>query len=113
VIFTWINWLEDGMPIKAIAIGTIGVGLIFLTTSQVALAQTGAAAKKELQRGEYLVGYAGCNDCHSPKLDTPDGPVPDKSRLLSGFLPMRSCHQFLRTPWGRVPINGAQSQMVT
>lgn len=73
------------MPIKAIAIGTIGVGLILLTTSQVALAQTGAAAKKELQRGEYLVGYAGCNDCHSPKLDTPDGPVPDKSRLLSGF----------------------------
>jgi hypothetical protein len=77
--------MEDGMTIKAIAIGTIGVGLTFLTISQVALAQTAAAAKKEVQRGEYLVGYAGCNDCHSPKLDAPDGPLPDKSRLLSGF----------------------------
>ena len=73
------------MPIKAIATGIIGVGLVFLTTSEGTLAQTGAAAKKEIQRGEYLVGYAGCNDCHSPKLDTPNGPVPDKSRLLSGF----------------------------
>jgi mono/diheme cytochrome c family protein len=34
--------------------------------------------------GEYLVNFHGCNDCHSPKLSTPDGLVLDKSRLLSG-----------------------------
>ena len=26
----------------------------------------------------------GCNDCHSPKLMTPQGPQPDPARLLSG-----------------------------
>lgn len=42
-------------------------------------AATGAAA-----RGEYLVNAMGCNDCHTPKKMTPQGPVPDESRLLAG-----------------------------
>ncbi|HEV2977411.1 MAG TPA: hypothetical protein VG425_07460 [Casimicrobiaceae bacterium] len=71
------------MPLKVIAIGIVGLGLTILMPSQVAFAQ-GAAIKKEIQRGEYLVGYGGCNDCHTPKRMTPDGPVPDKTRLLSG-----------------------------
>lgn len=37
-----------------------------------------------LQRGEYLVNIIGCNDCHTPKVMTPNGPMPDPSRLLSG-----------------------------
>ena len=37
-----------------------------------------------INRGEYLVGYGGCNDCHTPKLFTPQGPKPDFNRLLSG-----------------------------
>jgi hypothetical protein len=37
-----------------------------------------------LQKGEYLVTVAGCNDCHSPKIITNLGPVPDPARLLSG-----------------------------
>jgi hypothetical protein len=37
-----------------------------------------------VQRGEYLVGIMGCNDCHSPKIMTDQGPVPDPERLLSG-----------------------------
>src|SRR5687768_10430804 len=35
-------------------------------------------------RGRYLVTLGGCNDCHTPKLLTPTGPVPDSSRLLAG-----------------------------
>jgi mono/diheme cytochrome c family protein len=35
-------------------------------------------------RGKYLVNVMGCNDCHSPKMMTPQGPVPDTGRLLSG-----------------------------
>ena len=69
---------------KTIAVGIVGLGLTILTAPQVTSAQVGAGAKKEIQRGEYLVGYGGCNDCHTPKRMTPDGPVPDKSRLLSG-----------------------------
>jgi mono/diheme cytochrome c family protein len=40
--------------------------------------------KAMIERGRYLVTLAGCNDCHSPKVFTPMGPVPDTSRLLSG-----------------------------
>ena len=34
--------------------------------------------------GKYLVYVAGCNDCHSPKIMTSMGPVPDSTKLLSG-----------------------------
>ncbi|MEI6948792.1 c-type cytochrome [Paraflavisolibacter sp. H34] len=37
-----------------------------------------------VQRGGYIVATSGCHDCHSPKVMTPKGPVPDTSRLLSG-----------------------------
>lgn len=35
-------------------------------------------------RGKYLVDFGGCNDCHSPKIMTAQGPVPDTTKLLSG-----------------------------
>jgi hypothetical protein len=35
-------------------------------------------------RGEYIVTIASCADCHSPKIFTAMGPVPDSSRTLSG-----------------------------
>jgi mono/diheme cytochrome c family protein len=42
-------------------------------------------SKEEMvQRGKYLVEIGGCNDCHSPKMMTDMGPVPDTTRLLSG-----------------------------
>lgn len=37
-----------------------------------------------VKRGEYLIQTMGCNDCHTPKMMTPQGPVPDPKRLLSG-----------------------------
>ncbi|KAI9449344.1 putative lipoprotein [Russula earlei] len=37
-----------------------------------------------VKKGKYLVNTMGCNDCHSPKVMTAMGPVPDTSRLLSG-----------------------------
>ena len=41
--------------------------------------------KQELiAKGKYLVNAGGCNDCHSPKVMTNMGPVPDTTRLLSG-----------------------------
>jgi uncharacterized membrane protein len=38
----------------------------------------------QVRRGELLATYGGCNDCHSPKVMSAQGPVPDASRLLSG-----------------------------
>lgn len=37
-----------------------------------------------VQHGAYLVQISGCNDCHSPKKMTPNGPMPDEALLLSG-----------------------------
>jgi hypothetical protein len=37
-----------------------------------------------IAQGKYLVNLGGCNDCHSPKVLTEMGPVPDTTRLLSG-----------------------------
>jgi hypothetical protein len=37
-----------------------------------------------IARGKYLVTLGGCNDCHSPKIMTPKGPVIDETRPLSG-----------------------------
>lgn len=37
-----------------------------------------------IKRGKYLVTVGGCDDCHSPKVMTERGPVPDTTRLLSG-----------------------------
>lgn len=39
----------------------------------------------KIVRGEYLVTTCGCNDCHTPKKMTPQGPVLDETRLLSGY----------------------------
>jgi len=38
-----------------------------------------------IARGKYLVTVSGCNDCHSPKIMTQMGPVPDTTRLMSGY----------------------------
>jgi hypothetical protein len=38
-----------------------------------------------VELGKYIVNTSGCNDCHTPKLFTEMGPVPDTTKLLSGF----------------------------
>lgn len=37
-----------------------------------------------IARGKFLTTVGVCNDCHSPKIFTDKGPVPDSTRLLSG-----------------------------
>ncbi|MEO8569613.1 MAG: diheme cytochrome c-553, partial [Ginsengibacter sp.] len=38
-----------------------------------------------VKRGEYLVSIMGCDDCHSPKNMTAQGPVVDMDHRLSGY----------------------------
>lgn len=38
----------------------------------------------KVERGKYLVDVIGCNDCHSPKIMTERGPIPDPDKLLGG-----------------------------
>jgi mono/diheme cytochrome c family protein len=63
--------------------------LALCCTSSVAMAQQPAKQPSSndaaaVARGHYLVTVGGCNDCHSPKIMTAQGPVVDESRLLSG-----------------------------
>jgi Cytochrome c. len=47
--------------------------------------KTPRLSEEELvRRGKYLTTISGCNDCHSPKVLTELGPMPDTTRLLSG-----------------------------
>lgn len=40
--------------------------------------------ESQIKWGEHLVTIGGCNDCHTPKKMTPNGPQLDNSLLLSG-----------------------------
>jgi len=69
-------------------------GLALLAATLVfSCSDTGSAEKESasisndslIKRGLYLVTIGGCNDCHSPKIMSPMGPVIDSTRILSGF----------------------------
>lgn len=40
--------------------------------------------ESQVKWGEHLVAIGGCNDCHTPKKMTPNGPVDDTTLMLSG-----------------------------
>jgi len=47
-------------------------------------ASAAASRAALVERGGYLVTTSGCNDCHTPLKQGPNGPEPDWSRMLSG-----------------------------
>jgi len=58
--------------------------LAALSMSSLALSPPASAAGAQVKRGEYLVNFGGCHDCHTPKKTGPKGPELDAERLLSG-----------------------------
>ena len=63
----------------------LGAALLLITCSQSGSGNKPMTKEEMVKRGEYLVAFSGCNDCHSPKKYGPEGPVPDQSILLSGY----------------------------
>ena len=51
------------------------------------------AGDKEIERGRYLIGIAGCNDCHTPGFAMKNGKVPEAQWLTGDALGWRG-------PWG-------------
>lgn len=72
------------MPTKHVVYGIVAFAAAGLVTAPAASAETGDAVNAQVKRGEYLVNFGGCSDCHTAKIMTPNGPAPDASRLLSG-----------------------------
>jgi len=63
----------------------MGLIIIFIISACQKTEENQVLSQDELiKKGEYLVIVAGCNDCHSPKQYTAEGPVPDANLLLSG-----------------------------
>lgn len=57
---------------------------LFALLAALASATAFAADPVQIERGKYLVTIGGCHDCHTPLMNTAQGPVPDFSRALSG-----------------------------
>ncbi len=65
------------------------LGLLALTSLLTYCSSAGSSdepltQEQMVERGKYLVMVGGCEDCHSPKMMTAKGPVPDPSLTLSG-----------------------------
>jgi mono/diheme cytochrome c family protein len=57
--------------------------VIVFTAAAVEKAGSTASAKR-VKRGKHLVLEGNCDYCHRPLVETPEGPVPDMKRRLSG-----------------------------
>jgi hypothetical protein len=54
------------------------------STEKLTTVESNVSNEAQVKRGEYLVSFAGCDDCHTPKKMTEHGPVFDMSRRFSG-----------------------------
>jgi hypothetical protein len=68
-----------------IAVCAFGCAVLFgcRTPSSTQQPASGTPASA-VERGKYLVTVGGCNDCHTTKKMTPNGPAPDTSKMLAG-----------------------------
>ena len=53
-------------------------------TEKPVAAETSTPKEDPVKRGEYLSNILGCDDCHTPKKMTEQGPVPDMERRFMG-----------------------------
>jgi mono/diheme cytochrome c family protein len=75
------------MKTKSLACGlaaVLGTALLQGTSLAADTAMHDPGYQERVKRGEYLVNFGGCHDCHSPKVFTEKGPELDPDRLLSG-----------------------------
>ena len=65
--------------------------------------------KQMEEHGKYLVDLMGCNDCHTGKIMTPNGPVPDTNMLLAGHpagMPLPPIDNATAANWVLFHMNG-------
>lgn len=73
----------------AVMLVLLSISIPHVSCNETAKSDTVAAPKTLshgdlVARGKYIVTVSGCSDCHSPKVFTPMGPVPDSTKSLSG-----------------------------
>lgn len=65
-------------------LSVIFLSIVFLHTHCSSPEEKIMTKEEMIKRGAYLVNFGSCNDCHTPKVFTDMGPIPDTTRLLSG-----------------------------
>lgn len=61
------------------------VGLLIASMLLLGCSKQESVQQTAAEHGKYLVTLGGCNDCHTPKVQGPNGaPMLDETRLLSG-----------------------------
>lgn len=72
---------------KTYLIAALATGMLFACApkkQEMNKPETEVSLPEKIEKGKQLVTVLGCNDCHSPKVMTAMGSVPDTLRLLSG-----------------------------
>lgn len=77
---------------QLLAIGSLTACLFALVRCSEPAEKTATASESEkavvkediVEKGKYLLVVGGCNDCHTPKVMTPQGPMLDTTKILSG-----------------------------
>lgn len=64
--------------------GLVLTALLMAVCSDASSKSESLTKEDMVERGEYLVTIGGCNDCHTAKIMTDKGPIPDESRALAG-----------------------------
>jgi len=74
---------------KIIFVGVITTLFLILLFVQISCTQEGKATtlsqEEMVALGKYIVTTSGCDDCHTPKIFTENGPVFDTTRRFSGY----------------------------
>lgn len=100
---------QHALHVRSIWVGLLA-GVVAVTTACNRQQSSLPSESALVERGAYLVNVGGCNDCHSPKIFGPEGPQPDKNRLLSGHpanttLPQIPAGVIGQQGWGVIATN--------
>lgn len=68
----------------AFLLSAVFIVLVFSACNNSSNEKVEMTQAEKVARGEFLITFGGCGDCHTPKVFTQNGPVPDTSKILSG-----------------------------
>ncbi len=74
---------------KTILLISVSILALISCTSQKGkdeIAVNNLSGTELIARGNYLVNIIGCHDCHTPKIMTERGPVPDTLNIMAGHV---------------------------